>query len=336
MGQPQILTRGARVTGSVASAAIALISAGWIVRDLYELESAGALWRLWAVIGPPPQTIPYSGLVDIVLFLVGSAVAVTAVRSSSAASSLVAVGILAVIARAPSVWLMMDVDRFDALDLRVRALASAGATVGLGVILLLLAAFGRRPAGESAGYSSAFGEDREPVRPTLGAARTTFVFLCVAALAGIAWEIYGARELGWEFYRGLLTGTGPLATPLSPPKGWIAWSTSLFALAATVAVLQRASFGRALGMCASAVYLAYGSLGIYSVAKGGLLDRFGDLSWTVRLDVLTAFWFALAGAITLVTLFFAFERRYEPQYGGWDPADGTYGPPPPSTLPPGW
>lgn len=336
MGQPQILTRGARITGSVASALVALISAGWIVRDLYEAESPEPLWRVWSGLPPEVQLVLYSGLIDLVLFLVCAAVAVTAVHAPSAASSLVAAGVLAVIARAPSVWLLMGEERFGFIDIRVRLLTSAVATVALGLILLLLAAFGRRPAGESASYSYTFDDEQEPPRPTNGAAATAFIFLGAAAAVSGAWQVHNALDLGWRRYRELLVGDVSLSTVLDPPAGWLVWSAALFALTAAIAALQRASFSRALGMTAAAVYLVFGAAGISWIVETDQFDGLLDASLEVQLSVLSQLFYALAGAVSLLALLSGRERRAEPAHGGWDPADGTYGPPPPSSLPPGW
>ncbi|WP_199545740.1 hypothetical protein [Streptomyces sp. N35] len=336
MGQPQILTRGARITGSVASALVALISAGWIVRDLYEAESPEPLWRVWSGLPPEAQLVLYSSLIDLVLFLVCAAVAVTAVHAPSAASSLVAAGVLAVIARAPSVWLLRDEERFGFIDIRVRLLTSAVATVALGLILLLLAAFGRRPAGESASYSYTFDDEREPPRPTNGAAATAFIFLGAAGAVGGAWQGHNALDLGWGQYRGLLVGDVSLSTVLDPPAGWLVWSAALLALGAAIAALQRASFSRALGMTAAAVYLVFGAAGIGWIVETDQFDGLMDAPLEVQLSVLSQLFYALAGAVSLLALLRGRERRAEPAHGGWDPADGTYGPPPPSSLPPGW
>ncbi|MBC9711065.1 hypothetical protein H9Y04_00560 [Streptomyces sp. TRM66268-LWL] len=338
MGQPQILTRGARITGSVASALIALISAGWIVRDLYEAKSAEPVWRLWIGLQPEVQLILYSSLIDLVLFLVCAVVAVTAVSSPSATSSLVAAGVLAVFSRAPSVWLLMDEERFGAIDIRVRLLAGAAATVGLGVILLLLAAFGRRPAGESASYSYTFDVEQEPPRPTNAAAATAFIFLGAAAAVSGAWQVHTALDAdgGWRQYRELLVGDVSLTSVLDPPIGWLVWSASLFALVAAVAALQHASFGRALGMTAATVYLVFGAAGIGWIVETDRFDGLFDAPLRVQLDVLSQLFYALAGLVALLVLLRGRERREEETYGGWDPADGTYGPPPPSSLPPGW
>ncbi|NGO77691.1 hypothetical protein G6045_18795 [Streptomyces sp. YC504] len=336
MGQPQILTRGARITGSVASALVALISAGWIVRDLYEAESPEPLWRVWSGLPPEVQLVLYSSLIDLVLFLVCAAVAVTSVHAPSAASSLVAAGVLAVIARAPSVWLLMGEERFGFIDIRVRLLTSAVATVALGLILLLLAAFGRRPAGESASYSYTFDDEQEPPRPTNGAAATAFIFLGAAAAVSGVWQVHNALDLGWRRYRELLVGDVSLSTVLDPPAGWLVWSAALFALTAAIAALQRASFSRALGMTAAAVYLVFGAAGISWIVETDQFDGLLDASLEVQLSVLSQLFYALAGAVSLLALLRGRERRAEPAHGGWDPADGTYGPPPPSSLPPGW
>ncbi|WP_415951152.1 hypothetical protein [Streptomyces sp. KLOTTS4A1] len=353
MGEPQILTGGARLAGSAAATAIALIGAAWIILDLYEADHPARLWRSWAGLAHGAQNPLYSDLTDLVLFLTCAAVAVTVIRSPSATSSLVAAGLLAVAVRTPSIWLLTDEPRFGAFALRERALASAAVTVGLGLVLLMLAAFGRRPPGERTAHPAAFGEDAEPLRPLLGAAVTTLLVLGSAAVAGIAWEIDRARRLGWDLYQHHLTGTGSgsvvagpatapgaaagpstLLTPLSPPPSWLPWCTALLALAAVVAAMQRASFARALGMTAATVYVVYGAMGVHWVMEGHALRMFAELSVRSQLGILTPFWYVLAGLGTLIVLCFGYERRY----GAWAPAGGgAYGPPPPpSPAPPGW
>ncbi|MFC7305045.1 hypothetical protein ACFQVC_12535 [Streptomyces monticola] len=347
MGQPQILTRGARTTGTVAAGLIALISLVWIVRDLAETEGPGSVWWMWS--GLPAadysgQGVGVTGLTDLVLVLVCGAVAVTAPRSPSATSALVAAGLLTVALRVPSLWILTSdwMRLWGDQDQRTQALASAGTAVGLGVVLLITAAVGRR-APDHGGYGgygyppAPAGPDEEPVRPGNGAAATAFLCLGAAACVRAAWEVYYVQEYGWDVYRSALTGgRNNVLSLLYTPSAWGALTVVLIALVAAVAALRHAAFSRPLGMAAATAIGLWGALGLSVAVKADLFDGLWDATLNLQLTVLSSAFYVLAGIVALLAL--AARGAHGPAGGApaWDRAPASYGPPPPSSPPPGW
>lgn len=137
--------------------------------------------------------------------------------------------------------------------------------------------------------------------------------------------------------------------------------------------LFRAVHARPIGMIAAGFVLVAGGLGIARAVHHGMLDGFGVLETEPQLVVLTSFFLAFAGAAVLLALsrqgvedadgqgqgYGDHGYGYPPAGGyGYPPADtppyghppanqpgygypqpgppGQFGPPPPSSPPPGW
>ncbi|MDG4858080.1 hypothetical protein P8605_07935 [Streptomyces sp. T-3] len=323
------------------SALIALISLGWIIRDLVTAEEPGHLWWSWA--GLPRlydnEDIWITGLADPVIALVCAAVAFTAMRSGSAASSLVAAGVVVVVLRGINLWMLTGgwLGDFDDLDVHLQALVTAGVTVVLGGALLITAAAGRRPPTVHSGYGyPPAPADEEPPRPATGAAATAFVLLGACAAIWAAWEVDFFRQYGWKLYEMHLTGNREaVGAMLGTPLRYAAVAFALLALVAAVAALNRAVFSRALGLAAGLAALVWGALGISIALKIDAFDGIMDAELRTQLTVLSSAFEILAGAVVLAALARPGPRRYQDSPQGWAPAD-AYGPPPPSSPPPGW
>lgn len=96
-----ILTRGARVTGAALCAVLALIVASWLVRDIRAVD-AEQLWRYWAGFQDArPRAMPATSPLDVTLLVVYAVAAVAALRSSVAATVLVATGVITLAVRLP-------------------------------------------------------------------------------------------------------------------------------------------------------------------------------------------------------------------------------------------
>ncbi|RII15846.1 hypothetical protein DSC45_16520 [Streptomyces sp. YIM 130001] len=336
MGQPQILTRGARISGTVACALVALISVGWIVRDLAKADGPSRLWWMWAGLpaGFSGQELWVTGLTDLMLFPVCAAVAFTALRSPAAAPAFVAAGILTVALRLPSLWILTsDWTRlWGSEDLRGQALWSAGAQIALALTLIGLALWGWRPPARltSHGYPPP-PQEAAAARPSNGAAATAFIFLGAAALVRASWEIYRLEEYGWDVYESRLTGgRNAVLTLLSTPSAWSAAALVLIALVAAVAALSHATFSRPLGMTAATAVLVWGVLDISAAVKTDAFDSITDAPLLTQLHLSSAVLYAAAGAIVLVALS---QRGEHPPYGG--PSHGsTYAYEPPAPYDP--
>lgn len=318
MGRPQTLSRGARITGTVACALVALLSLGWIVRDVAVTGDPGQVWWMWA--GVPPtsvagQGVGVSGLTDLALVLVCGAAACTVPRSPAAASVLVAAGLLTVALRLPSLWILTsDWTRLWG-DQRLRTLALTGAAVAvaLGLVLLLVAVAGRRPPGP-------YGEEPD-ARPGPAAARTACALLTALACVRAAWEVYRVHEYGWDVYRGALTGSrNNVLSLLHTPAAWQSLVLVLIALVAAVAALRRAGFSRPLGMTAAAVAVLWGALGLSVAAKSGLLADLGSGPANLLLSLAGSALSAVAGTLLLVVL--AGRGRRDGDARGYGPLDG--------------
>jgi len=320
------LTRGARITGAVLCAVLALIAGAWIGRDLATAADPLDLWRFWTgsirSSGSAPLT---TTLDDLVLFVVYVAVAVACLRSPVAAAALVAAGVVTLAVRLPGLWVLtaswMDLRATD--ELRTRALYCAFAALGLGVGLLITAAAGRRPPGGLYSVHVSVHE-QTPTRPTRGVCVLAFLLLGASAGVLAAWEIHTATDLGGRVYLDRFTGSESVHLPLlGTPPGWLAAVVVVLGLVAAVGALCHAVFSRPLGMVVA----------VFLVAMGGRGLEFGDLSTRDELLVLPRLFELAAGAVLLIAL----GRRGVGGSPEWQrrPQAG-YGPPPPSSAPPGW
>ncbi|MFF9568076.1 hypothetical protein [Streptomyces sp. NPDC014685] len=336
-----ILTRGARVTGAVLCAVLAVIVAGWIVRDVGAVDGPARLWRHWAGyhdarLEAPPATSAY----DMVLFLVYLAAAVAALRSSVAATALVAAGAATIAVRLPGLWTIGGngtTVRFTD-DLRTRALLSAFVALAAGIALIITAGAGRR-----APYDPS---ERLPARPGQGAGVIAFLALGAAGAVAVAWEIRQAvrfADARFDVYPDWYVGGDRVLHGLiDPPPGWFTAVLALFCLFAAVSALARAAHARPFGLIAAALLLFGGVMGVARSVHHELLERFGGLPVEEQLIVLTSFFEVAVGAGALLAMSLPGpvgvpappHPGYAPGYG--PPGPDVFGPPPPSRPPPGW
>ncbi|MET4927105.1 hypothetical protein P3L51_32920 [Streptomyces sp. PSRA5] len=361
-----IFTRGARITGAVLCAALAVVAAAWIVRDLRVTDGPVDLWWSWTDPGSgraaaPPATSP----LDPVLLVVYAVVAVAVVRSAVAASALVATGVLTLAVRLPALWVLGSswMDGRAPEELRTRALFCAFGVLGAGVALLITAVAGRRPPDSAYALT--------PTRPTQGVSVAAFLLLGAAAGIWAAWEVYWGQRLGLDGYLDRVTGESVLMPLLGTPPGWLNASIVPLCLTAAVGALFHAPFSRPLGMVAAALLVGVGGPALARALRYELLDHFGELATIEQLSLVSLLFGLGAGCLALIALarkgegdvpgagpFGPAWGHHEPErygqgygypaggggggYGGGGhggrggQGGGGFGPPPPSSPPPGW
>ncbi|MER5898265.1 hypothetical protein [Streptomyces sp. NPDC001876] len=320
-----ILTRGARITGAVLCAVLGVMVASWIVRDVRAAGDPLDLLRYWAGYADArPESLPATAQSDIVLLAVYILATSAALRSSVAASALVATGVVTLALRLPGVWTTgaswMDGRYSD--ELRTRALLGTFVALAAGLALVVTGAAGRRA-------SSDFYEPG-PTRPGQGAAVVSFLVLGASGAVLIAWEIRQFVTLPSAVYPDWFIGGDAVRVELtSAPPGWSNVALAVLCLVVAFTALFHAVHARPLGMIAAAFLLLSGGLGIARAVHHEMLDRFGDLGTEYQLIVLTSFFLALAGAAGLIALS---RRGFEDADGdsrGYDSyGAGGYGPPP--------
>ncbi|MFB6816680.1 hypothetical protein ACFCV8_19275 [Streptomyces sp. NPDC056347] len=333
-----ILTRGARVTGAVLCAVLALIVAGWIVRDINAADDIGQLGRRWAGFYDARFTVlPTTSVSDPVLLVVYAAAAVAALRSAASAGALAAAGAVTIAVRLPGLWNIGEA-RWDGRfpdELRTRAMICAFVALAAGIALIITAGAGRRPVRDFT--------ERPPARPGTGAGVVVLLGLGAAAVVVAGWEIRQALR-GPDLYPDWYLGGDRVFQPLTgPPPGWFSALLVLLCLFAGVSAVSRATHARAFGLIAAALLLLEGILSVIRTVHYELLQHFLDLPVESELLVLTGFFEVFVGAVTLLAA--ALPGRPapvpapggEPGYGpGYGPPPGPFGPPPPSQPPPGW
>ncbi|MFC8533828.1 hypothetical protein ACFUJY_07720 [Streptomyces sp. NPDC057249] len=350
-----ILTRGARATGAVLSAVLAVIVASWLIRDV-DATGFGQLWRSWSgLYDAGLRVAPTTSGTDLVLFVVYVAVAVAALRAASAASALVVAGVVTLAVRLPGLWTIgsrrMEAAYSD--DLRSRALICAFVAVAAAAAMIITAGAGRRPPVDS--------YERTPAGPGPGAGVLAFLALCAAGVVLIAWEIRQVvRDPG--FFPDWYVGGDRVAQYLTgPPPGWATVMLALLCVVAGISAVARARHARPFGLVAAAVLLPGGVFGVVRIVHYDMLEHFGDLSVELQLSLLSSFFQLLAALAALLALAVPGPVRtpgQDPWAGGpgWGPApaappypgprpgygypqggSGGFGPPPPpSQPPPGW
>ncbi|MGW8761841.1 hypothetical protein ACWGN5_04975 [Streptomyces sp. NPDC055815] len=310
------VTRPARLTGAALCAALALIAAVWILKDLAALGSPADLAWYWA--GDHHFLIrgrSTTSLIDPVLLAAYAACAVAALRSRHAASALAAAGAVTLALRLPGLWAAGS-----------GVLVTALLELALGTGLVLTAALGRSPA--DAPY------EQQPTRPRTGPAVAAGILLALAALFTTLWELYWAGELPVEITVDRFTGGRSVVKPaLAPPPGWLsAIALGLYGTAA-VSCLVRARHSRAFGLLAAVLLTAGGLGGVARAVRYETLTRLTDLTTPGAADVLTSVYELLAGLAVLVLL----AGRGAPAAApGPYPAAGARPPAPPHPTPPGW
>ncbi|MEF9885168.1 hypothetical protein [Streptomyces sp. P9-A4] len=310
------VTRPARLTGAALCAALTLLTAVWILKDLAALGSPSDLAWYWA--GDHHFLLrgrSATSLTDPVLLLVSVATVVAALRSRHAASALAATGAATLALRLPGLWAPGN-----------GALVTALLALALAAGLVVTAAVGRR--------SGAAPYEPRPTRPRTGPAVAAGVLLAVAALVVVLWELYWATESHLDITVDRLTGGRTvIKAALAPPPGWL--SLVLLALYGTAAfsAFARARHTRAFGLLAGVFLTAGGLAEVARDTRYEVIGHFGDLPTTDRLSVLTAFFGLLAGAAVLALL----AGRGAPAAApAPHPAGGTPPPAPPYPPPPGW
>ncbi|MEU2127312.1 hypothetical protein [Streptomyces sp. NPDC018352] len=332
-----ILTRGARVTGAVLCAALALIVAGWVVRDVRAADGIERLWHYWAGYRDAQMTLsPATSPYDVVLFVVYVAAAVASLRSSVAAAALVATGVLTIVVRLPGLWNIGE-PRMDGRfvdDLRTRALLCAFASLAAGIALIITAAAGRRAPHDLS--------EGAPARPGQGAGVIAFLCLGAAGAVTIAWEIRQAVRIPYIYPDWFLGGDKIFQGLTDPPPGWFTAVLALLCLFAGVSGLPRAVHARPFGLIAAALLLGGGGVGVARSVHEELLEHFADLPVEAQLTVATGFFEVFVGVVVLLALARPGpaappplpDQGYGQGYGY--PRPGVFGPPPPSQPPPGW
>ncbi|MFC8230986.1 hypothetical protein [Streptomyces sp. NPDC057287] len=372
-----ILTRGARITGAVLSAVLAAMVAGWIVRDVRAAGDPLDLLRYWAgYTDARPEGLPATSQADAVLLVVLTCAFFAALRSSVAASTLVATGVVTFALRLPGVWTIGAswADERYGDELRTRALIGTFVALAAGLALIVTGAAGRRQQADS--------YEPLPTRPGQGAGVTAFLVFGASGAVMIAWEIRqfvtlpSALYPDW-FIGGRLIPTGLTATP----PGWSSVALAVLCLVVAWTALFRAVHARPLGMIVAGFLLAAGASGIARAFHHRMVDRFGDLVAEQQLIVLTSVLLAFAGVTGLLALArrgfedadgrnqgyggygypqsgapgYGYPQSGAPGYGypqpgapgygypqsggpghGYPPGGGAGSPPPPASPPPGW
>ncbi|MFB7592610.1 hypothetical protein [Streptomyces sp. NPDC056169] len=318
------VTRPARLTGAALCAALALMAAVWILKDLAVVGSPADLALAWT--GDHLFLVrgrTATSFVDPLLLAVSAATAVAALRSRHAASALVATGAVTLAVRLPGLWAPGS-----------GALVTALLELALATGLVVTAAAGRR--------RSDGPHEQLPTRPRTGPAVAAGVLLAFGVLAFVLWEAYWAVELPLEITVDRFLGGRSILTPaLAPPPGWL--SVTLIGLYGTAAVsaFARARHTRSFGLLAGACLAADGLTEFVRVVRFGLLTYVVDGSTVEQAQVLSAV-FGLAGGLAVLVLLAgrgvpppapAAPARYGP-YNSYS----SYGPPPapPYPPPPGW
>ncbi|MGW7287900.1 hypothetical protein ACWGH4_20705 [Streptomyces sp. NPDC054847] len=321
------LTRGARITGAALCGVLALITGAWIVRDVSVSGGLEGLWRYWAS-DPrrewriaPQATSPLDGT----LLAVYAGVGVAVLRSSVAASALVAAAVFTLAVRLPSLWVLTASWAYlqPTDSIRTRALFSTFAVLGLAVGLVITAVAGRRPA--EAGHDDgprAARQRRTPTRPTVVVAWLSAAFLLLEAALVTAWQFRFGYQVGAEVYLDSLVGGERVGQRLlAPPSGWLAATTVVLGLTAGVGLLARAVFSRPLGAVLAVAVTASGAVGVDAAVRLRLLEHFGQAPLEYQLLVATSLFELVAGLLLIVLL----TRRGEGGPAGGP--DGAYGPP---------
>ncbi|MFE2290411.1 hypothetical protein [Streptomyces sp. NPDC059452] len=326
------LTRGARITGAVLCAVLALTAVAWIVRDVRAADGPVDVWAYWAGIADLRTALrPTTAHTSLVLLVVHVLAAVSALRSAAASSVLIATGLVTLGLRLPAVWLAADGPAPD--DLRDRALITTYAVLAASVALIVVGVAGRRPVRE--------GEER-PAGPAPAAGVAAFLLLGLMGLVLLGWEIRHPFTLPPELYPAWFTGGRPLHVPLTEaPPGWSNGVLVVAFLAAAGGALARAAFARPLGLIVAGFALSSGVMGIARIIHYELYVSFARDTFEVQLTAVTAFVSFVVGAVAIAVLARKGVERapagspgpwggsgpWGPQAPGFGPPQGGFGPP---------
>ncbi|MFE9695465.1 hypothetical protein [Streptomyces sp. NPDC006270] len=320
------LTRGARITGAVLSAVLALLAFAWLVRDVRAAEGPGPVWEYWAGTADLWKTPkPTTSATSLVLLAAYAVAAVAALRSAAAAQVLAVTGLVTLALRLPGVWVIADAPAPD--DLRGRALLTTYAALAAGLALVVVGAAGRRPLPEGAA---------RPAGPGRGAGVTAFLLLGFQAAVFVAWEIRQVFVHRSELYPAWFTGGMPLNLPLlEAPPGWVNGVLVLAFVAAAVGAVSGAAHARPLGLIAGGFVLSSGVLGVARFVHHEMYERFADLGIEQQLNLLSFVSSLLMGPVVIAVLARkGVERSSGGLPGPWG-GDGPWGVRPPGHQPPG-
>ncbi|WP_258044203.1 hypothetical protein [Streptomyces sp. SM11] len=319
------LTRGARITGAVLCAVLALLITAWLVRDIRAAGGPGPVWHYWAGTAdlqdaPRPTTSATS-----LVLLVAYAAAVAALRSASAASVLIVTGVVTFGLRLPSTWIIADAPAPE--ELRDRALITTYVVLVASAALIVAGVAGRRPVPQ--------GGER-PVGPGRGAGVAAFLLLGFQALVLAAWEIRQpfVSYLS-ELYPEWFIGGKPLTISLTEgPPGWVTGTIILMLLVAAVGAVAGAAHARPLGLIAGGFVLSYGVLGMARIIHYEMYERFIDLDIEAQLNMLSLVFSLLVGSVVILIL----ARKAAPRASGglpgpWGGGAGPWGAQPPGHPP---
>ncbi|MEU2722350.1 hypothetical protein [Streptomyces smyrnaeus] len=310
MGQDRTLARGARAFGALLTAALALISLAWIIRDFTQAREVVDVWWNWA--GLPARAedgVWVTSFLEPTLLLLYSVAAVTAFRSSSSAAILTCTGLLTVAVRTPGLW-NLNADWMQGVSdgLLSKVLFSTIAAVVIGAALIVTAVVGHRTAPSlSSGYgyggpSRSDPADEPPAGPTRGGAVAAFLLLGSGGVVLAAWEIRAWNQYGWDRYEQTLTGERAIVRLLDAPSGWVLWAVVLLCLVTAVAALAGVPFSRPLGLITTAPLLGIGLFAVAFGIKTELFEHFGDLGFEAQLRVLTSAFEVVTGCAVLLSL----------------------------------
>ncbi|MFB8419439.1 hypothetical protein ACFC63_28415 [Streptomyces albidoflavus] len=328
MGETQILGRGARVAGSVVSSLLAAVLLGWVIRDL-TVGGPDGLWWYWVreAAGYGLRPSAYTAGQDVLLLVVYAVVAVKVMRSASAAALLAATGALTVVLRLPAtVGLAQAADGGDLFGgPHPGALATTAGSVLGGLVLIVLAAAGRHPA----------GPQETGAVPGRAPAAWAGVLLLTGGAVVLAWQVYAAVNHGWERYATLFFGTGsPQRSVLLGAPGWQTATLAGFALLAGAVCLKRGRSARGLGVLAAVQLGGVNALILSAYLEGSVYEQLPLLDTSSQLALVTPPVLCVLAAVALVLLLPrpapANAGPYGPGPAPWQaPAPGPYGNPGP-------
>ena len=306
MRHERTLAPGARIFGCVVLTALALLSLGWIIRDLTQAAESVDVWWMWTGVVPRAEDgVWVTSSLEPTLLLVYAVSAAMVVRSSAAAGLLVATGTLTLLVRTPGLWIpTANWTQGVEETLEGQLLFTTLVLMVLAAVLLVTAAVGHRPQDTAEGYDGppANPLDEPPALPTPGGGALAFLLLGAAGLTVAAWEVHSWYALGWKYYSRTLTGERSTLTLLSVPPGWLAWTLVALLLVGAYAALVRAGFARPLGLVLAGALLGYGVFPLAYAVRMRLFENVAALDGRAQLHLASLVLETLAGLIALLAL----------------------------------
>lgn len=331
MGDTRILVRGARVGGSVVCAVLAVVTLGWVLRDLAYSDDPVELWWRWASqpMSYSAENVIYTAGPDLFLAVVYVAVAVRVLRSTSAAALLAVTGAVTVALRLPSLAVLGELPGAAKLfggPYPGAMLTTLGALLG-GVALIVLATAGSRsvPGDGSAGspgrLSSVRARAAGAVLLLCGGIllwREIFLVDAMAEAETVGGPGYFAVYLAPDTApRSLLLGAG----------GWVTVVQAVLVLAAAGVCFARAKNARALGLVAAGQVVVVQALALAAYVEGGIYEQFSERGTAGQLQSLAP---PVLCAVALAGLVLLLRRPPGPGPVPWQaPAPGPYAGPGP-------